>query len=249
MAGDRRGHSPAQRARELREAWETFVGGPEQFSGVSVRKPIEATARWEIHPLSLMAPMIRACLGASADESRHLIVVSDANGVLLWVEGSPSVRMQAADSMNFAEGTLWSEVGAGTNAIGTALAAEHAVQVFASERFNELVQAWTCAAAPVTDPDSGQVGEEQVRELGHGQHVDEIEEQLDRGRLLGLAVARSQVRVGHRPRGRLRPRRPHRTGQLSHRRCPWPGAPRARIDSSQGAAHPRRAPAGSRVTW
>ena len=54
--------------------------------------------------------------------------------------------------MNFAEGTLWSEGGAGTNAIGTALAAEHAVQVFASEHFNEVVQAWTCAAAPVTIP-------------------------------------------------------------------------------------------------
>jgi hypothetical protein len=57
--------------------------------------------------------------------------------------------------MNFAEGALWSEGGAGTNAIGTALAAEHAVQVFASEHFNEIVQAWTCAAAPVHDPDTG----------------------------------------------------------------------------------------------
>jgi transcriptional regulator of acetoin/glycerol metabolism len=65
--------------------------------------------------------------------------------------------MRAADSMNFAEGTLWSEGGAGTNAIGTALAAEHAVQVFASEHFNEVVQAWTCAAAPVHDPDTGQM--------------------------------------------------------------------------------------------
>ena len=59
--------------------------------------------------------------------------------------------------MNFAEGTLWSEGGAGTNAIGTALAAEHAVQVFASEHFNEIVQSWTCAAAPVHDPDTGQI--------------------------------------------------------------------------------------------
>ena len=121
--------APAQRARELREAWESFVGGPEHFSGQSVREPIEAswrrsaaagvdpsgqrvapvvadsdetTARWEVHPLSLMAPLIRACLAASADESRHLIVVSDANGVLLWVEGNANIRMQAADSMNFA---------------------------------------------------------------------------------------------------------------------------------------------------
>jgi len=117
----------------------------------------EASARWEMHPLAKMAPLIRSCLAATADESRHLIVVSDANGLLLWVEGNAVVRMRAADSMNFAEGALWSEGGAGTNAIGTALAAEHAVQVFASEHFNEVVQAWTCAAAPVHDPDTGHV--------------------------------------------------------------------------------------------
>ena len=66
-----------------------------------------------------------------------------------------SVRLAAANSMNFAVGALWSEGGAGTNAIGTALAADHAVQVFAAEHFNEVVQAWTCAAAPVHDPDTG----------------------------------------------------------------------------------------------
>jgi hypothetical protein len=57
--------------------------------------------------------------------------------------------------MNFTEGAGWSEGGAGTNAIGTALAADHAVQVFAGEHFNEVVQEWTCAAAPVHDPDTG----------------------------------------------------------------------------------------------
>ncbi|MGI8713503.1 MAG: GAF domain-containing protein [Solirubrobacteraceae bacterium] len=181
--------APTQRAREVRRAWEQFVGdGLERFSSTAdsptVRAPIadswrrsaaagvdpsgtrrapvvadadEASARWEIHPLAEMAPLIRACLAATADESGHLIVVSDANGVLLWVEGNALVRMRAADSMNFAEGALWSEGGAGTNAIGTALAAEHAVQVFAGEHFNEVVQAWTCAAAPVHDPDTGQV--------------------------------------------------------------------------------------------
>ena len=83
------------------------------------------------------------------------MVVSDADGTLLWLEGSPRVRLAAANSMNFAVGALWSESGAGTNAIGTALAADHAVQVFAAEHFNEVVQAWTCAAAPVHDPDTG----------------------------------------------------------------------------------------------
>ena len=76
--------------------------------------------------------------------------------MLLWVEGKRACASRA-DSMNFAEGALWSEGGAGTNAIGTALAAEHAVQVFAAEHFNEIVQAWTCAAAPVHDPDTGRM--------------------------------------------------------------------------------------------
>jgi transcriptional regulator of acetoin/glycerol metabolism len=37
------------------------------------------------------------------------------------------------------------------------LAADHAVQVFAAEHFNEVVQRWTCSAAPVHDPDSGEL--------------------------------------------------------------------------------------------
>src|SRR5579875_1588233 len=180
--------APVVRAREVRRAWETFVGGGPpvlaQSESAPLRDPIvaswrrsaaagvdpsggrmapvvadadEAQARWEVHPLAETAPLIRSCLAATADESRHLIVVSDADGVLLWLEGNPAVRLRAADSMNFAEGTLWSEGGAGTNAIGTALAARHAVQVFASEHFNEVVQDWTCAAAPVHDPDTGRV--------------------------------------------------------------------------------------------
>jgi len=178
--------APLERARELRRAWERFVAGEREGSGALavVREPIvsswrrsaaagvdpsglriapvvadedETSARWEIHPLAELAPMIRACLAATADESRHLIVVSDSDGLLLWLEGNAHVRMKAAESMNFAEGALWSEAGAGTNAIGTALAAEHGVQVFASEHFSEAVQSWTCAAAPVRDPDSGAV--------------------------------------------------------------------------------------------
>ena len=102
-----------------------------------------------------MAPLIRECFAGIADDAAHLMVVSDADGTLLWLEGAPQVRLAAANSMNFAVGALWSEGGAGTNAIGTALAADHAVQVFAAEHFNEVVQAWTCAAAPVHDPDTG----------------------------------------------------------------------------------------------
>src|SRR4051794_40171192 len=117
----------------------------------------ETRMRFAEHPLGRSAGLIHECLVAISGESDHLVVVTDANGVLLSVEGSPRLRRGAAESMNFAEGTLWSEPGAGTNAIGTALAADHAVQVFGPEHFNEVVQRWTCSAAPVHDPDTGRV--------------------------------------------------------------------------------------------
>jgi hypothetical protein len=170
---------PRRRARELKRLWERFLGdgrldavrGPiadswrrSYAAGIDpsgnhlapvVADEDETSARWDVHPLAAALPLIEDSLTAIADESAHLIVISDADGLLLWIGGNARVRMAAAESMNFTEGTLWSEDGAGTNAIGTALAADHAVQVFAAEHFNEPVQAWTCAAAPVHDPDTG----------------------------------------------------------------------------------------------
>ncbi|MCW2951846.1 MAG: transcriptional regulator [Conexibacter sp.] len=112
---------------------------------------------WSEHPLAAAAPIIRQCLCETADEAEHLMVVSDADGLLLSVQGSAKTRCRAADMMNFAEGTLWSEAGAGTNAVGTALAAGRALQVFAAEHFNEPVQRWTCSAAPVREPEDGRI--------------------------------------------------------------------------------------------
>src|SRR5919198_1106986 len=173
---------PGLRAREVRRKWERFVGegvvnglrAPVVDSwrrsrdagvtpaGGSWSAPVaaerdEAFARWEAHPLRDAAPLIRDCLAGVADESEHLIVLSDAAGVLLQLEGNARVRSLAADSMNFTEGALWSEDGSGTNAIGTAVAADHAVQIFAAEHFVEVVQAWTCSAAPVHDPDTAEL--------------------------------------------------------------------------------------------
>jgi transcriptional regulator of acetoin/glycerol metabolism len=86
-----------------------------------------------------------------------VIVVSDAEGVLLRLDGDARVRSAAADAMNFVEGALWSEAGAGTNAIGAALAFDHPVQVHAAEHFSEVVHGWTCSAAPVHDPEDGRL--------------------------------------------------------------------------------------------
>ena len=40
--------------------------------------------------------------------------------------------------------------------MGTALAVDHPVQIFSAEHFAEPVHEWTCAAAPLHDPDTGE---------------------------------------------------------------------------------------------
>ena len=57
--------------------------------------------------------------------------------------------------MHFVEGARWAEDVAGTNAPGTALAVDHAVQIYGSEHFRRPVQPWSCSAAPVHDPLTG----------------------------------------------------------------------------------------------
>jgi hypothetical protein len=108
------------------------------------------------HPLSAVVGVLRQLVGAPADDGGHLMAVSDAAGRLLWVEGDRGERTRA-EAMNFVEGAAWDEGHAGTNAPGTALALDRAVQIFSAEHFRHPVQEWTCAAAPIHDPATGQV--------------------------------------------------------------------------------------------
>jgi hypothetical protein len=83
-----------------------------------------------------------------------IVAVTDAAGRMLWVEGDSRLRDRAA-GMHFVEGAAWSEGVAGTNAPGTALALDHAVQIYGSEHYRRPIQAWSCSAAPVHDPLTG----------------------------------------------------------------------------------------------
>jgi hypothetical protein len=107
------------------------------------------------HPLARIMPVLREVL-AGAYDTGELLAVTDAGGRLLWVEGQPGVLRQA-EAMNFVAGAWWDEPHIGTNAPGTALVVDHAVQIFASEHFSRAVQPWTCSAAPIHDPATGRL--------------------------------------------------------------------------------------------
>jgi hypothetical protein len=108
------------------------------------------------HPLAALLPVFRELLGGQCEDRDHIFAVMDQAGTLLWVEGD-SATLRRAAGMNFVAGAGWSEADAGTNAPGTALAAMRPVQIIAAEHYNALVHRWSCAAAPVRDPASGQV--------------------------------------------------------------------------------------------
>src|SRR5574340_73789 len=108
------------------------------------------------HPMSIIRPVVRKLLVEDAADTGLLVAISNAQGRLLWVEGDTTARDRAL-SMNFVEGSDWSEDRVGTNAPGTALALDHCVQIFEAEHFNRSVHEWSCAAAPVHDPTGGQI--------------------------------------------------------------------------------------------
>ncbi|MEV5082492.1 GAF domain-containing protein [Streptomyces sp. NPDC093064] len=173
------GADPAERVLALRRAHETFTAvgavprpvrpvvadswrrsaragvGPDGTASVELADSDLGTYRAE-HPLARVMPLFRELLGTFAADGQHLLAVCDAHGRLLWVEGHPETRRKA-DRMNFVPGARWSESAVGTNAPGTAVALDRPVQVFAAEHFIRRVQPWTCAAAPVHDPRTGQV--------------------------------------------------------------------------------------------
>lgn len=112
-----------------------------------------ASAR-ETSPLGAILPDLRGCLAGLAEDAEHILVVGDATGRLLWIEGHDRV-LEQAQTIDFVPGMSWVESSAGTNAIGTALAIDHAVQIFSAEHFLTEQHPWWCSAAPIHDPTTG----------------------------------------------------------------------------------------------
>lgn len=108
------------------------------------------------HPLNRHLPMLRETLRGMADVSCHLMAVTDAEGHVLWSEGPRAVRRRAED-IGLVEGFRWTEDSIGTNGIGTALSVGGPVYIESTEHLVNALRPWSCVAAPITDPDTGQV--------------------------------------------------------------------------------------------
>lgn len=142
----------------VRDSWSRSAAGGVDADSLA---PIEMSddelrAYRESHPLAQSMPAVRKLISEHAIDADLLVAVCDAQGLMLWVEG-PSRMRTAAESIHFMPGSRWGETSAGTNAPGTALAVDHAVQVFSHEHFARSVQPWSCTAAPIHDPLTGEM--------------------------------------------------------------------------------------------
>ena len=68
----------------------------------------------------------------------------------------PDARRRG-ERVGLTEGMRWTEDAVGTNAMGTALAANLPVRIHSAEHLVRRFHGWTCAAAPIHDPDTGEV--------------------------------------------------------------------------------------------
>ena len=112
--------------------------------------------RNENEVLMRAATQMTAHLNAFLADSGYVIVLSDAHGCLLEVVGDLTILRRLA-RIDFVPGGNWSEAAAGTNAIGTALADGHVVQLMAAEHYCDGWQDLTCTAAPIRHPFTNEI--------------------------------------------------------------------------------------------
>ncbi len=94
--------------------------------------------------------------GVFLAEASSMMILSDASGFILETAGDPRVVDEGRHN-HLEIGGKWEESAIGTNAIGTALAEDRAVQILGAEHYCEDVQRWACAAVPVRHPADGEL--------------------------------------------------------------------------------------------
>src|ERR1700748_1254624 len=145
----------------IAESWRRSLAAhvdPDDFRPPTVYAPDDVADVRSAHPMHSVVPLLGKMPLEIADASQHIMIVTDQHGTILWREGAVDVCLRA-DPVGLCEGTRSAEDTIGTNAMATARAADAPVQIYSAEHLVRPYQTWTCAAAPVHDPDTGaQIG-------------------------------------------------------------------------------------------
>ena len=113
------GRAPAMPRPLVAESWQRSLAAsvdPELDAPPVVVSADLLETRRENHPLRAVLPVLRETLTTIADEASHIMIVTDAQGLILWREGAADVRRQA-DRIALSEGAVRAEDAIGTNGI------------------------------------------------------------------------------------------------------------------------------------
>ncbi|MCX3059311.1 GAF domain-containing protein [Streptomyces beihaiensis] len=144
---------------EISASWQRLLRDgldPDRDVRRDVLSADEVARRRRSSPLAPVLPVLREALVSVAEAAQHIMVVSDADGRILWREGHPGV-LRKGDRLGFQVGAHWGEDIVGTNGVGTPLVTGRPVQVFSAEHFVQTHHPWTCTGAPISDPRDGRV--------------------------------------------------------------------------------------------
>lgn len=155
MAGD---PAPARPRPVIWDSWQRLMRSgirPDRRPPPAVGKGQVDVLRQDSGLLSVIDELTRGLdpLVANGDS---ILAVTDADCTVLWRSGAPKV-LHNADKLGFVEGAQWTEKSVGTNALGTALVSQRAVQTFSAEHYSRSQHPWTCAGAPIRNPRTGKV--------------------------------------------------------------------------------------------
>ncbi|GGZ78151.1 hypothetical protein GCM10010344_51420 [Streptomyces bluensis] len=143
----------------IRDSWDrTARGGvdPDHDFRADVLSLDEVERRRQTSRLRHVLPVLHEGLLPYADSGQHIVIVADAEGRVLWREGSP-VGLRRADGQGLGIGGDFREEVVGTNGVGTPLVARRPLQVVSAEHFVRTLQSWACTGAPITDPRDGRL--------------------------------------------------------------------------------------------
>lgn len=180
ITGNHELYVPPPKTSNIMRAWEAFQSGePVPHSNLRplVLQSWQRSRSLAVDPQLQKAPLQRAQLQANQlanddliraalpvldetvellEDQNALVLLCSPEGLVLESRGNrPS--QEAGIEANIVPGGLWHEEVSGTNAVGTALATQHAIQVYASEHYCAGVKNWTCAASLVHDPVDGRL--------------------------------------------------------------------------------------------
>lgn len=97
--------------------------------------------------LKIAAPFIKKIYEIVAG-SGFLLILTDREGCILNIIGDKDM-LRAAKDMDMVIGAYMDEKSIGTNAMGTAISEDVAIQISAKEHFINAYHKWTCSAAPI----------------------------------------------------------------------------------------------------